>query len=111
MSNGAELFKDEIYGQWGLKLYELNELIAATKYYENERKADFLKGDLIIGEFYGDSECLLIRCDPNCRDYGYVYIVLPIDQREDWYVAANSFEEFMEKFYYFQGDKFWELNI
>lgn len=109
LSNGAELFKDEEYGQWGLKIYDLNSLNEATEYYKNERKNDYLKGDLIIGEFYGDSECLLVRCDPESEDYGLVLVVLPIDPRDEWYIVARDFEEFIEKFYIYQGDKFWEL--
>lgn len=110
LSNGAELFKDESYGQWGLKLYELSKLSHATECFKNERNSDFVKGDLIIGEFYGDSEYLLVRCDPHSPDYGYVYIVLPLDQRVDWYIASQNFEKFIQKFYDFQGDKFWEIN-
>lgn len=109
LSNGAELFKDEEYGQWGLKIYDLNGLNEATESYKNDRKNDFLKGDLIIGEFYGDSEYLLIRCDPDSEDYGFVFVVLPIDQRDEWYIAAHDFEEFIQNFYIYQGDKFWEL--
>ncbi|AYA01712.1 SMI1/KNR4 family protein [Acinetobacter sp. WCHAc010034] len=108
ISNGADLFKDKIYGQWGLKLYSLNELAYASKTYQQDRAEDTLEGDLIIGEFYGDSDLLLVRCDPNSDDYGFILVVLPLDQRKDWYLAANNFEEFISKFYNSQGDKFWE---
>ncbi|KAE9904771.1 SMI1/KNR4 family protein, partial [Enterobacteriaceae bacterium TzEc051] len=57
---------------------------------------------------YGDSDLLLVRCDPNSDDYGSIFVVLPIDQRQDWYIVANTFQEFISKFYETQGDKFWE---
>ncbi|MGP4881556.1 hypothetical protein ACTXQV_59065, partial [Klebsiella pneumoniae] len=41
-------------------------------------------------------------------DYGSIFVVLPIDQRQDWYIVANTFQEFISKFYETQGDKFWE---
>ena len=108
VSNGADLFKDQEYGQWGLKLYSIEEVTFASKIYKSNRKNDALQSDLIIGEFYGDSDLLLVRCDPNSDDYGSILVVLPVDQRQDWYIIANTFEEFINKFYESQGDKFWE---
>lgn len=78
------------------------------KIYKSNRNNDALQSDLIIGEFYGDSDLLLVRCDPNSDDYGSIFVVLPIDQRQDWYIVANTFQEFISKFYETQGDKFWE---
>lgn len=80
----------------------------ASKIYKSNRNNDALQSDLIIGEFYGDSDLLLVRCDPNSDDYGSIFVVLPIDQRQDWYIVANTFQEFISKFYETQGDKFWE---
>ncbi len=94
--------------QWGLKLYSIEEVIFASKIYKINRNNDALQSDLIIGEFYGDSDLLLVRCDPNSDDYGSIFVVLPIDQRQDWYIVANTFQEFISKFYETQGDKFWE---
>lgn len=108
ISNGADLFIDQEYGQWGLKLYPFEEITFASKIYKSSRKNDALQSDLIIGEFYGDSDLLLVRCDPDSDDYGSILVVLPIDQRQDWYIVANTFEEFINKFYESQGDKFWE---
>lgn len=108
VSNGADLFKDQEYGQWGLKLYPIEEVTFASKIYKRNRNNDALKSDLIIGEFYGDSDLLLVRCDPNSDDYGSIFVVLPIEKRQDWYIVANTFEEFINKFYETQGDKFWE---
>ncbi len=95
VSNGADLFKDQEYGQWGLKLYSIEEVIFASKIYKSNRNNDALQSDLIIGEFYGDSDLLLVRCDPNSDDYGSIFVVLPIDQRQDWYIVANTFQEFI----------------
>jgi hypothetical protein len=60
VSNGADLFKDQEYGQWGLKLYSI-ESNFASKIYKSNRNNDALQSDLIIGEFYGDSDLLLVR--------------------------------------------------
>lgn len=63
---------------------------------------------MIIGEFYGDSDLLLLRCDPESKDYGVVLIALPFDNRSDWYCSVN-FEYFITDYVNFEGDKFWEM--
>lgn len=108
VSNGADLFKDEEYGQWGARIFSIDELQSSNKYYRELRPKDFTKGDLIIGEFYGDSDLLLLRCDPESKDYGAVLIALPFDNRSDWYCSVN-FENFITDYVNYEGDKFWEI--
>lgn len=79
-----------------------------TQGFEVERKRDFKEGDLIVGEFIGDCELLLIRCDSSSSDFGSVILVNPIDPREDWSMIANDFEKFLVGYFQSQGDKFWE---
>jgi hypothetical protein len=64
--------------------------------------------DLIIGEFLGDAELLLVRCDPGAPDFGQVVVVLPIDARKDWPIAASNLSEFVAKYVESSGDKFWD---
>jgi hypothetical protein len=109
MADGAILFKDDEYGQWGLKLYSLDEITGATNLYLDERSRDSLEGDLIIGEFVGDSDLLLLRCDHNTNDFGSVVVVSAIDPRADWEVASTDFVSFLQELYSHQGDKYWEL--
>lgn len=73
-----------------------------------QRREDFRPGDLIIGEFLGDADLLVLRCDATSPDFGNVIIALPLDSREEWYVAANSLEGFLSQYIAAQGDKFWE---
>lgn len=108
-TDGAVLFKDDEYGQWGLKIYCLDELDRATRFYLDKRSRDALEGDLIIGEFIGDSDLLLLRCNPHSSDFGSVMIVSAIEQREEWDTAAIDVESFLLELYSQQGDKYWEL--
>jgi len=64
-------------------------------------------GDVIIGEFLGDSDLLLIRCDSNSNDFGAVVVVLPLDDRPEWYLVAYSFIEFLWAYLSSGGEKFW----
>ncbi|MCY7334181.1 MAG: SMI1/KNR4 family protein, partial [Pseudanabaena sp. CAN_BIN31] len=69
---------------------------------------EFESEDLIIGEFLGDSDLLIVRCNPNTTDFGQIIIALPIDHRADWYYLAYSLPEFLQRFITSQGEKFWE---
>jgi hypothetical protein len=63
---------------------------------------------LIIGEFLGDQEKVLVGCDPESDDFGSVVIVAEIDPRKDWFIPASSVPEFLEHFVSAAGEKFWE---
>ncbi len=108
-ADGAALFKDDEYGQWGLRLFRFDEVDDQTSRYLRERSKDSIAGDRIIGEFTGDSDLLLLRCDPQSNDFGSVIVVSAIDQRTNWDVAAKDLGSFLQKYYTFQGDKYWEL--
>lgn len=108
-SNGAMLFYDEKYGQTGLKLYDADEIASANIHWQNSyRNKDLLPSDLIIGEFIGDSDLLLLNCDIKSEAYGKIIISLPIDKREDWYFLSEDFGEFLNYFVLYEGKKYWE---
>lgn len=107
--NGAILFEDAIYGQWGLKLYSFQEAFESTEIYEKNRSNEVQKGDLIVGEFIGDSDLLLVRCDKLADDFGTSIVVNPIDFRSEWDVVEKNFSEFIYKYCLLQGDKYWEI--
>lgn len=107
-TSGLYLFEDITYGQWGLILWSPNRVITEQEKRIAQRREDFRPGDLIIGEFLGDSDLLLLRCDATAPDFGNVIIALPLDSREEWYFAANSLENFLSQFLAANGDKFWE---
>lgn len=107
-TSGLCLFEDVNYGQWGLILWSPDRVITEQEKRIAQRKEDFRPGDLIIGEFLGDSDLLILRCDATAPDFGNVAIALPLDSREEWYVAANSLESFLSQYIAAQGDKFWE---
>lgn len=109
ISNGALLFVDDEYGQWGLELFPADTIRKETNLYESERSECKRKGDLIIGRFMGDSDLLLLRCDANSDDFGHVIIVNAIDPREYWSDVANGFYSFMQQLSEAQGNKYWEI--
>lgn len=73
-----------------------------------QRKEDFRPEDLIIGEFLGDADLLVLRCDATSPDFGNIIIALPLDFREEENIATNSLESFFNQLIAANGDKFWE---
>jgi hypothetical protein len=107
-TQSATLFQDVEYGQWGLDLLSPGRSVAATIDFRSKRTKDFLDGDCVVGVFLGDSDLLLVRCDPLQKDYGSVLVALPIDQRQEWYQVATSLSDFLAGYIAARGGKFWE---
>ncbi|EHR8837433.1 SMI1/KNR4 family protein [Shigella flexneri] len=103
ISNGADLFKDSQYGQWGIRIFTSDEAIEVTNKQKKERMQEFLSSDFIFGCFFGDCDLLMID-----RSSGAINVVLPIDKRSEWYMVADSLKEFLDKLLSSQGDKYWE---
>lgn len=104
----ADLFKDSQFGQWGIRILSPDEALRDTMEFQSERASDAMAGDLVIGNFYGDSDLVIIRCDTTCFDFGNVVIALPIDPRSDWDAVADDFASFLARLTEEQGAKFWE---
>lgn len=105
---GARLFEDTTYGQWGFLLWGPCEAQARTANLFTERRDSLIRGDVVVGEFRGDSDLLLVRCDGEAEDFGQVLIILPMDHRPVWPVVAPSFSKFLHQFVVSSGEKFWE---
>jgi hypothetical protein len=104
----AELFKDTEFGQWGLRIHTQSEA-ASEKEIEINLAAKALKpSDLVLGRFFGDSELLLVRCDREENDFGYVIVVPPVYERNDWPLVAHTFCEFVDRYTRSEGQKYWE---
>jgi len=104
-SRTARLFEDVDYGQWGLKVLSPAESAARTASERSDRPTDFGANDIVIGEFLGDQE-LLVLTDGGSE--AEVLIALPLDPRDDWYRTARSLPEFLDTYLNAVGDKFWE---
>jgi hypothetical protein len=98
----AELFVDVDYGQWGLKLLSPDASAARSASERTGRPADFDASDVVLGEFLGDLELLVIARD------GVVLVALPLDGRDDWYRPASSLGEFLSRYVDSGGQKYWE---
>ena len=71
-------------------------------------KEEFRAGDVLVGEFLGDLERVLLRCEHDSHDFGSVMIVAELDPRQDWFKPSRSILDFLEQFVAAEGEKFWE---
>jgi hypothetical protein len=102
------LYEDKQFGQWGLILWPPTDMVYQHSKASSERPEQYARGDVIIGEFRGDQEKLLIRCDESQADYGHVLVALPIYGRCDWPTVSDSLSGFLTSFVNARGNKFWE---
>lgn len=108
LANGADLFKDAQYGQWGLRLLSAREIQERSDQGRSETPEEVRDTDYIIGEFYGDSDQLILDASRHDQGLFPVMVRLPIDERSDWPYIADSFAEFLERYLKSEGDKYWE---
>jgi hypothetical protein len=102
----ARLFEDVDFGQWGLVLLSPTASAARTKTERAERPSDFKPDDVVIGEFLGDQDLLVLA--PSEADQRRLLIALPLDNRSDWYGAGHGLADFLDKYFASAGDKYWE---
>lgn len=104
----CRLFKDTQYSQWGLELLSPEEATTQTADFRAKRSTEFLTGDLVIGNFFGDADSLLIRCDRSNTDFGSVMVVPPLDPRNEWHAVGSTLSVFLNSYAASPGAKFWE---
>lgn len=102
----AYLFTDFEYRQWGLHLMSPGDSRKRTEYERGVNPERYRDGDVVLGEFLGDQELLVVA--PLESGERRILIALPLDPREGWYGVAPSLVEFLERFLSARGDKFWE---
>jgi len=98
----AWLFRDVDYGQWGLHLLDPETAAVRTEQEMLLRPAVLVAGDVVIGEFLGDSEFVVMTADAG------ILIALPLDARAGWPQAAAGLGEFLATFVRQGGEKYWE---
>jgi hypothetical protein len=105
------LLEDVNYGQWGCILWSPVEIVARHKQAFGWRGPDdFRRGDVILGEFRGDTDLVVLRCDPSQTDFGKIVVALAMDPRGDWPCVSSSITEFVLGFLSHPDKKFWEAS-
>lgn len=99
----ARLFEDVEYGQWGLVLLDPAGSAERTERERRDRPDDLAASDVVVGEFLGDSDLLVVAAEPSPA----VLVALPLDPRADWPVVAPDLDAFFRAYVDALGAKFW----
>ena len=102
----ARLFEDQDYGQWGIVLLDPAASARRTARERADRPEDLQPDDIVIGEFLGDAD--LVVLEPKPDGGARVLIDLPLDPRADWPLAADDLGEFLATYFENNGEMFWD---
>jgi hypothetical protein len=106
VSATSRLFEDAEYGQWGLVLLSPGASAERTAEQRSQRPGAYRADDVVIGEFLGDLDLLVMA--PSENGTRRILIALPLDDRQAWYPAASSLAEFLRRYLTSCGSKYWE---
>lgn len=107
--DGARLYTDAEYGQWGFWLYGTSDLMPMNTKWRKRYNTDWALTYVAFAESFGDADLLvldtgqLVDDDQDCRvidgDSGY--------KPAQWRAAARSFDAWLERLVIAQGVKYW----
>lgn len=103
----AVLFKDLDYGQWGLAILTPDASRRRTARCHLERPDEFESQDVVLGEFLGDQELLVVA--PSESGDRRLLIARPLDARREWPAAGRDVTDFLRRYLAAAGDKYWEV--
>jgi hypothetical protein len=99
----ATLCEDVEYGQWGLHLLAPADAARRTRQEMAAQPNDYRPLDIVVGEFLGDQELLVLAADTPA-----VLVALPLYPRPDWILVGWSFDDFLLQYFEAEGAKYWE---
>lgn len=110
ISNGCLLYYDSLYGQWGFKLFSIEELLEKQKQWKEWLGQDWRDSFVAFAEMHGESHVLLFDMAQPSSDLISCAILEgnPIDTIEYWPRVSRSFHEWLDHLITAQGDKYWE---
>jgi hypothetical protein len=102
----ARLFEDADYGQWGLILLAPDASRRRTDAELTARSVQFRHDDVVVGEFLGDQDLLIVA--PSEAGIRCVLVATPLDARMEWFGAGEGLAAFLEAYFEAGGEKYWE---
>lgn len=105
-ARSARLFVDADHAQWGLVILDPQASRQRTDAERVVRPHDLRDDDIVLGEFLGDQELLVVA--PSESGVRRVLVALPLDPRGDWPGAAQDLATFLARYFDGGGNKYWE---
>ena len=101
----AHLFEDTEYRDNGLVLLDPRTSARRTAEYVYGG-GDFADDDLVIGEFLGDEDLVVIA--PSEIGERRILIAEDLEDREDWVGVGADLATFLDAYFPSGGDKYWD---
>jgi hypothetical protein len=109
VSNGAKLYYDNKYGQWGFVIYSIEEILHSQKKWKNQFEGSWGDQFLVIGYVIDDGHPI-IAFFGNADGEREPYLIEgdPMEPFENWLVIDKSFSLWIEHLVTSQGAKYWD---
>ena len=110
ISNGAVLFYDPQYGQWGFKIYGAPEILEKQDMWESTLKGKWRPHLIAFAENFGDEYVMAFDLQRPTKDSVSCAVIQggPYDPVDKWPVASRSFHKWLDHLVTAQGAKYWE---
>ena len=109
ISNGATLFYDSQYGQWGFRLFSTDELIERQVHWQKSIPVDWESRFIAFCELYGEAHVMVFDLShPTANKESFAVVEAnALDPIKYWQTASRSFQEWLDHLITAQGDKYW----
>jgi len=109
ISNGATIFYDVQYGQWGFRIYGTEELIEKQVHWQNSFPGNWKARFIAFCELYGEANAMIFDLKrPTIQNDSFAVVETDaIDPVKNWPTASRSFNEWLDHLITAQGDKYW----
>lgn len=110
VSNGALMFHDLEYGQWGFKIYSSSELLEKQLLWQHSLEGKWKSHFVAFAENLGDEYVMVFNLEQPTSN-GISCAVMqgsPYDPVDYWPIASRSFYEWLDHLVMAQGAKYWE---
>jgi hypothetical protein len=110
VSNGAVMFFDVQYGQWGFKIYGARELLEKQRFWQHSLEGKWKSHFIAFAENFGDEYVMVFDLERPTSDVMSYTVVQgsPYDPVAYWLAASRSFHEWLDHLVTAQGAKYWE---
>lgn len=110
IANGCTLYYDAVYGQWGYKIYRVEELASKQELWKLSLGEKWRDQFVAFAELYGEANVLLFDLSlPTADSSSYaIREGNPNDITDDWPTVSRSFHEWLDHLTTAQGAKYWE---
>jgi hypothetical protein len=110
VADGCVLYYDTVYGQWGYKIYNSEEIISKQELWEVSLGEKWQDKFIAFAELYGEARVLLFDSSSPTVDSTSFAIREgnPHEKADDWPVVSRSFHEGLDHLITAQGAKYWE---